>query len=90
MPNISTYLLERFGIVVYMYFGDTKQHHRPHIHVFYSGEEAVIEIPSGVMIEGSLANRALRKVRAWIELNDEALMERWEKAARNEPITRID
>ena len=73
-----------------MYFGDTKQHHRPHIHVFFSDEEAVIEIPSGVMIEGSIANRALRKVRAWIELNDEALMERWEKAARNEPIDRVD
>lgn len=90
MPNLSSYLLQRFGIAVYMYFGDTKKHSLPHIHVFHGGEEVIIEIPSGVTIEGSLANRPLRKVRAWIELNEEALMERWEKASQNYPISRVD
>lgn len=73
-----------------MYYGDTKQYHAPHIHVRYQGEEVVLAIPSGLMLDGSLANSALRKVRAWIELNEEALMERWELAAANEPFEKVD
>ena len=53
-------------------------------------EEAVIGIPGGELIEGSLPGRALRKVHAWIELYDDELEERWELAVRGEPITRID
>ncbi len=90
MPNISQTLLLRFGIAVYMYYRDVGQHNAPHIHVMYRDEQAVIGIPSGELIEGSLPGRALRKVRAWIELYDEELEERWEKAVRGEPITRID
>ena len=56
----------------------------------YGDEEAVIAIPGSELLEGTLPNRVLRKVRAWIELNDEALMERWDKAVRGNTITRID
>lgn len=90
MPNISSLLLQRFGIAVYLYYFDEGQHHAPHIHVRFQGEEAVLGIPGGELIEGSLANSALRKVRAWIELNDEALMERWALAVRGNTITKVD
>jgi hypothetical protein len=90
MPNISEYLFKRFGILVYLYYFDEGQHHRPHVHVMFGDEEAVIAIPGGELLEGTLPNRMLRKVRAWIELNDEALMERWNKAVQGNPITRID
>ena len=56
----------------------------------YQDESAVIGIPGGELLEGSLPNRALRKIRAWIELNDEALMDRWALAVEGQPITRID
>ncbi len=90
MPNISEYLLKRFGIIVYLYYFDEGRHNRSHVHVMYGDEEAVIAIPGGELLEGTLPNRVLRKVRAWIELNDEALMERWGKAVRGNTITRID
>ena len=90
MPNISQTLLRRFGIAVYLYYRDVGQHNAPHVHVMYRDEEAVIGIPGGELIEGSLPGRVLRKVRAWIELYDDELEERWALAVQGEPITRID
>ncbi|MGI9173840.1 MAG: DUF4160 domain-containing protein [Rhodothermales bacterium] len=90
MPNLSEYLLFRFGIAVRMYYGDKGQHNLPHVHVVYQGEEATVAIPSGELLGGEVDRKALRKARAWITLNEEAIMERWEKAARDIHITRID
>ena len=90
MPNLSNYLLSRFGIALYMYYGDMGQHNKPHVHAFYQDGEAIIEIPNGEVIEGTIHRTALRRVRAWITLNEEAVMERWEKAVRETPITRVD
>lgn len=53
MPLISTF----YGILIYMYWLDTKQHHLPHIHAEYSGEEAVFSIGDGEILEGSIPNR---------------------------------
>ncbi len=75
---------------MYRYYRDFGQHHAPHIHVMYQNEQAVFGIPGGELLEGSLQGRMLRKVRASIELYDEELQERWERAVRGEPITRID
>jgi len=41
MPAISMF----YGIVVYLYFVDNKRHKRPHIHVKYQKDEAVLSIP---------------------------------------------
>ncbi len=38
MPSLSTF----YGIIVYMYFMDNKQHHIPHIHVKYQEYEVVV------------------------------------------------
>lgn len=62
MPVIAMF----YGIVVLMYYYDTKQHHLPHIHVEYAGETAVISIPDGNIIEGSLPTNKLKLVLAWI------------------------
>lgn len=37
MPLISSF----YGILIYMYWLDTKRHHSPHIHAEYAGSEAV-------------------------------------------------
>jgi hypothetical protein len=50
MPVISMF----YGLIVSMYYLDTKQHKLPHIHVKYSGVEAVYEIPNGNLLEGSI------------------------------------
>lgn len=43
-----------YGIIVSMYYFDTRQHHRPHIHVKYQDEEVVLSIPDGEVLGGSL------------------------------------
>ncbi len=48
MPTISMF----YGIIVYMYYVDNKQHQIPHIHVKYQEHEAVVSIPDGELLEG--------------------------------------
>lgn len=40
MPLISSF----YGLLIYMYYLDNKQHHFPHIHVKFQDDEAVIKI----------------------------------------------
>jgi hypothetical protein len=60
MPVISMF----YGLIVSMYYLDTKQHKLPHIHVKYSGVEAVSEIPNGNLLEGSLPASKEKLVKA--------------------------
>ena len=70
-----------YGIVVYLYFVDNKRHKRPHIHVIYQKDEAVISIPDGNLLEGKLPQTKKRLVLAWIEIHREELMADWRLAA---------
>ena len=79
-----------YGIIVSMYFFDQRQHHMPHIHVKYQDEEAVIAIPEGEVLEGTLKANKLRLVQAWIEIHREELMADWELASQGESIFKID
>ena len=82
MPTLSIF----FGIVVYIYWSD---HNPPHIHARYSGEEAVIEIETLAVMEGSLPKRAMAMVLEWMREHQEELREAWELASRNIPPARI-
>lgn len=90
MPKISLYLLQRFGISVYMYALDVGQHDLPHVHAEYGGEWAVVEIPSGRLIDGDLPSRKMKKLQAWIELHEAELVERWAEAIAGSKIEKID
>ena len=79
-----------YGIIVSMYFFDRRQHHVPHIHVKYQDQEAVIAIPEGEVLEGTLKASKLRLVQAWIEIHREELMADWELASQGESIFKID
>jgi len=79
-----------YGIIVSMYYFDTRQHHRPHIHVKYQGEEAVLSIPEGDILGGSLKRNKMKLVQAWIEIHQEELMADWELASQGEQIFKID
>ena len=49
MPELS-----RFGgMVIYMLFMDTKQHNKPHVHVYYGDYEAAVGI-DGELLAGAL------------------------------------
>ena len=57
MPELS-----RFGgMVIYMLFMDTKQHNKPHVHVYYGDYEAAIGI-DGELLAGSLPKKQLKMV----------------------------
>ena len=86
MPTISMF----YGIIIRLYYFDNQQHSTPHIHVHYQDESAVIEIPSGKVLEGSLKRSKLKLVEAWIEIHRDELMADWELAISGEPVFKID
>jgi hypothetical protein len=79
-----------YGIIVSMYYFDTRQHHRPHIHVKYQEQEVVLAIPEGEVLGGSLKKNKMKLVQAWIEIHQEELMADWELASQGEQIFKIE
>jgi Domain of unknown function (DUF4160) len=86
MPVLSMF----YGIIVLMYYFDNRRHHQPHIHIRYSDEEAVVSIPDGNVIEGSIRTAKLRLVQAWVEIHQEELLADWELAISGQPVFKID
>jgi len=85
MPVISMF----YGIIVMMYFFDTKRHRRPHIHVRYQDNEAVVAIDDGKVLEGKIPPTKMKLVQAWIEIHREELMADWQLAVQGAPVFRI-
>jgi hypothetical protein len=83
VPRISAF----YGIIIAMYFGD---HPPPHFHAKYGEYEAQIAISTGEVRNGELPRRALALVEEWVELRREELMADWHRAARQEPLHRIE
>ena len=79
-----------YGIVVSMYYIDNKKHHLPHIHVKYQGQESVLSIPDGDLLEGELKTNKMKLVQAWIEIHKEDLMADWDLAINGENVFKID
>ncbi len=86
MPSISMF----YGIIVYLYFKDDKQHHVPHIHAKFQGEEVVVSIPDGEVLEGSLPNPKMKLLQAWIEIHQDELVADWELAVSGQQPYKID
>ena len=86
MPVISMF----YGLIVSMYYLDTKKHKLPHIHVKYGEKEGVYEIPNGNLLEGSLPVNKEKLVQAWIEIHKEDLMADWELAVTGNKIFAIE
>ncbi len=86
MPAISMF----YGVIIYMYYLDNRKHNLPHIHAIYQNHEAVISIPEGKLIEGSVPVNKLKLVEAWIEIHKDELMADWELAAKGERPFKIE
>jgi hypothetical protein len=86
MPVLSMF----YGIIVSMYFLDTKKHKLPHIHVRYQDEEVVIAIPEGTILEGEIPNPKLKLVAAWIEIHRDELMADWSLAVSGQAVFKIE
>lgn len=70
-----------YGIIVQMFVLDTDRHHQPHIHVTYAEHKASISITTGELLAGTLPQRQLRMIQAWIEIHAEELAADWTLAA---------
>ena len=86
MPALSTF----YGIIVYMYFMDNKQHNLPHIHVKYQGQEVIVSIPEGEVLEGSIPPSKMKLLRAWVEIHHDELIADSELAVSGEQPYKID
>jgi Domain of unknown function (DUF4160) len=85
MPVVSLF----YGLVVYLYFYDNKQHHRPHFHVEFAEYSAVIAIDDGECLEGDLPRGKMKLVQAWLEIHREDIMANWRLALSGQPVHRI-
>ncbi len=56
----------------------------------YQGENAVVSIPDGDLLERQLPAKKLKLVQAWIAINEDELMADWTLAVKGEPIFKID
>ncbi|WEV72988.1 DUF4160 domain-containing protein [Bifidobacterium sp. ESL0790] len=71
-----------------MMYQDEKEHHRPHVHVYYGDFEASIAL-DGRLLAGSLPAKQYKLVTAWLVLHEDELYEAWNKAAAGHPFERI-
>ena len=85
MPILSAF----YGLAIYMYDEKSGKHNK-HIHVYYSGEDSVISIPDGDLIEGNLKRSKLKLIQAWLEIHHEEIMLNWDLICRGEDIVKID
>lgn len=86
MPAISMF----YGIIVYMYFLDNKQHKLPHIHAKYQDYEVVVAIPEGEVLEGEIPKAQMKLLQAWIELHRAELIADWQLAVTGEQPYKIE
>ena len=86
MPVISMF----YGIIVSLYFQDNRRHNRPHIHVKYQNDEAVLAIPEGELLEGRLPSGKMKMVLAWIEIHRDELMADWQLAVAGQHPFKIE
>jgi uncharacterized protein DUF4160 len=65
------------------------EHNPPHLHAEYQGRKVLLDF-RGNIIKGDLRSpTALRLVRDWIDLHDDALFENWELARTGKDIKQI-
>ena len=86
MPTISMF----YGLIVRMYAFDNIRHKAAHIHVHFQDQSAIIEIPSGELLDGDLPGSKLKLIKAWVELHKDELIADWQLAIQGEAVFKID
>jgi hypothetical protein len=62
------------GVVVYIYFDE---HVPPHFHAVYGEHEAVIDITTCALVEGSLPRAKLKRTIEWAREHQSLLTAKW-------------
>lgn len=82
MPEISRF----FGIIIAMFYSD---HPPPHFHVRYGSQRAMIGIEDLSLLEGELSPRVLGLVVEWAALHKQELLDNWNRARTQSPLSRV-
>lgn len=85
MPRISSF----YGIVIFLYYDESRHEGRPHFHAVYRGSEASVDIETNGVLAGRLPPRALRMVKEWASLHRTELLNDWELARQDQPLVQI-
>lgn len=72
MPEVSRF----YGISIYLY---PREHPPAHFHAFYGDDEAVFEIATLRILQGSLSNRSRSLVLEWAALHRDELFAAWDR-----------
>jgi hypothetical protein len=83
MPELCRF----YGIIIRMFWAD---HPPPALPCGYGEYEALIEISTSEIIEGSLPLGARSLVGQWISMHRSELLERWENASKSLPFDKIE
>jgi Domain of unknown function (DUF4160) len=83
MPTLSMF----YGIVIQMFW---QEHPPPHFHALYAEHEALIDIQTLKVIEGSLPRRALALVLQWARAHRAEPMEDWNLCRQRQPPRTIE
>ncbi len=86
MPCIAMF----YGILIYMYWYDNKEHKLPHIHVHYQDDKAVFGIKDANLLEGILPKNKQKMIEVWIDLHKDELLADWELAIQGGELFKID
>ena len=85
MPTLSMF----YGIIVRMFDERGGQHHVPHIHAIFSGQEIVLDL-NGNVIEGKIPKGKMTLLLAWMEIHREELEANWKLLCDGEPTFKIE
>lgn len=83
MPRIA----EFDGIIILMYYDD---HHPPHFHARYGGDQALIHIDPTLIAAGQLPCRVAHQVIGWANRRTTELQANWDRAQHHQPLEWID
>ena len=72
-----------------MYNEKGGQHHKPHIHAEYQGEEVVIAL-DGEVLSGHIKPDKLRMVQVWMDIHQEDWQANWKLLSSGEQHFRIE
>jgi hypothetical protein len=82
MPTISAF----YGIMIQMFWAD---HAPPHFHALYGEYEALINVKTLEVMQGSLPRRALVLVLEWANQHRGELLENWNLCEKKQPLNKI-
>lgn len=85
MPVLSLF----YGLIVRMYKENSGKHHKPHVHVEYAENDAVISL-DGELIEGKIPSSKMKLIEAWLEIHKEDLEANWKLLSNGEQCFKIE